>query len=117
MNRIVATSLIAASAVLAGHALADDIAPADPFVSSADRAHVRAGVIDARTTANPWSIAYNPLATFQGSGTRQEVRAEYIASRDQVAALNGEDSGAFVLAQRQEGNVQVAGARRGRAAE
>jgi hypothetical protein len=117
MNRIIATSLIAASAALAGQALADDITPADPFVSTADRAQVRAGATEARTTASPWFIAYNPLAAFQGSRTREEVRAEYIAARDQVAALNGEDSGAFALAQRQEGNVQVAGAHRGRAAE
>lgn len=117
MNRIIATSLIAASAALAGQALADDITPADPFVSTADRAQVRAGVTEARTTANPWSIAYDPLAAFQGSRTREEVRAEYIDSRDQVAALNGEDSGAFALARQQQANVQVAGGRSGRAAE
>ena len=117
MNRIIATSLIVASAALAGQAFADDITPADPFVSTADRAQVQAGVTEARTAANPWSIAYNPLAGFQGSRTREEVRAEYSTSRDQVAALNGEDSGAFALAQQQQGNVQIAGAGSGRAAE
>ena len=47
---------------------------------------------------------------FQSSRTREEVRAEYIASRDEVAALTGEDSGAFALAQqRQQSSAQLAG--------
>jgi hypothetical protein len=59
--------------------------------------------------ANPWSIAYNPLARFESSRTREEVRAEYIASRDEVAAQTAEDSGAFALAQqRQRANAQLA---------
>ncbi|HVE53748.1 MAG TPA: hypothetical protein VNB23_10250 [Ramlibacter sp.] len=109
MNRIIASTLIAASAAFAGHALADDITPSDTFVSSADRAQVQAGVAQARTAANPWSIAYNPLAAFQGNRTRAEVRAEYIASRDDVAARTGEDSGAFALAREPQRNVDVAG--------
>lgn len=108
MNRIIASTLIAASAAFAGQALADDITPSDTFVSSLERAQVQAGVAQARTAANPWSIAYNPLATFQGSRTRAAVRAEYIASRDQVAALTGEDSGAFALARKSQRNVDVA---------
>jgi hypothetical protein len=109
MNRIIVSALVAASAAFAGHAFADDITPSEPFVSTADRAQVQAGVTQARTVSNPWSIAYNPLASFQSSRTRAEVRAEYIASRDDVAALNGEDSGAFALAQ-QQADAQVAGA-------
>jgi L-rhamnose isomerase len=108
MNRIIATALIAASVALAGHAVADDITPSDPFVSTATRAEVHAGIAQARTIANPWSIAYNPLAAFQSSRTRDEVRAQYIASRDEVAALNGEDSGAFAMAQQHETDARVA---------
>lgn len=109
MNRIITTALLAASAALAGPALADDITPSEPFVSTADRAQVQAGIAQARTVANPWSTAYSPLATFKSSRTREEVRAEYIASRDQVAALTAEDSGAFALAQqRQPANAQLA---------
>jgi hypothetical protein len=109
MNRIITTALLAASAALTAPAFADDITPSEPFVSTADRAQVQADAVQARTVTNPWSIAYNPLATFQSSRTREEVRAEYIASRDEVAALTGEDSGAFALAQQQQqANSQLA---------
>jgi L-rhamnose isomerase len=111
MNRILATTLLVASAALAGHAFADDITPSDNFVSSADRAEVQAGVAQARTTANPWSTAYNPLAGFRSGRTRAEVRAEYIASRDEVAALTAEDGGAFALAQQRQVDAQLAGVR------
>ena len=111
MNRILSTALLAACAALASSAFADDITLSEPFVSTADRAQVQAGVVQARTAASPWSIAYNPLATFESGRTREEVRAEYIASRDEVAALNGEDSGAFAIAQQQaEGKFAQVGA-------
>jgi hypothetical protein len=48
---------------------------------------------------NPWSTSYNQLSGFHGERSRADVRAEYLASRDQVAALNGEDSGSAYLAQ------------------
>lgn len=99
MNRIIATTLIAVSAAFTGHAFADDITPSEPFVSNATRAEVQASVTQASGTPDPWSIAYNPLATFESGRTRAEVQAEYIASRDEVAAMTAEDSGAFSLAQ------------------
>jgi hypothetical protein len=112
MNRIIATTLIAASAAFASHAFADDITPSEPFVSTASRAEVQAGVSQARAIANPWSIAYNPLMTFESSRTRAEVQAEYITFRDEVAALTAEDSGSFALAhQQQQVNAQVANVR------
>jgi hypothetical protein len=48
---------------------------------------------------NPWSIRYNQLAAFRSAKTRDEVRAEYLAERNEVAAMNGEDSGSAYLAQ------------------
>jgi hypothetical protein len=48
---------------------------------------------------NPWSIRYNQLAAFRSVKTRDEVRAEYLAERNEVAAMNGEDSGSAYLAQ------------------
>jgi hypothetical protein len=48
---------------------------------------------------NPWSIRYNQLAAFHSTKTRDEVRAEYLAERNEVAAMNGEDSGSAYLAQ------------------
>ncbi|MEP6792550.1 MAG: hypothetical protein ABI907_14345, partial [Ramlibacter sp.] len=45
-----------------------------------------------------WSTQYNPLAKFKSAASRAEVTAAYAASRDQVAAFNGEDSGSAYLA-------------------
>jgi hypothetical protein len=109
MNRIIATTLIAATAAFAGQVLADDITPSQPFVSTADRAQVKADIAQPDGADNPSSMTYNPLATFQSSRTRAEVRAEYIAHRDEVAAMTAEDSGAFALAREQESDAQVAG--------
>jgi hypothetical protein len=84
-----------------GLSLADDITiDPVPFTSSADRAQVRAE-LDAykKSRVNPWSIAYDPLRGFRSSRTRAEVTAEYIAHRDAVAAMTGEDSGSQYLAQ------------------
>lgn len=48
---------------------------------------------------NPWSTSYNQLAGFASQRTRADVRAEYLASRNEVAALTREDSGSAYLAQ------------------
>ena len=53
------------------------------------------------------STAYNPLKSFQGSRSRAEVRAEYIASRDSVAAMTREDSGSAYLAARPAGSREA----------
>lgn len=110
MNRTLTAALLAACAAFTGHAFADDIRPTEPFVSTADRAQVQAEIAQARTVPNPWSIAYNPLAAFSSTLTRDEVRADYIAHREEVAALTAEDSGAFELDQQQP-DAQVAAVR------
>src|SRR5690606_25088020 len=46
---------------------------------------------------NPWSISYNPLKEFRSQRTRAEVQAEYVASRNAVAAMTAEDSGSAFL--------------------
>jgi hypothetical protein len=43
-------------------------------------------------------LRYNPLANFKSTQTRAEVTAAYIADRDEVTALTGEDSGSAFLA-------------------
>ena len=100
MNRKLATALVlAAAAAGAGNAFADDITiDSTPFVSSKTRAEVQAEAAQVRGTS-PWSIQYNPLAGFKGEMTRAQVTAQYLSSRNQVAALNGEDSGSAYLAQ------------------
>ena len=96
---------IAALSVAAATAYAETPDPAGQFATTvaatpATRAQVQAQFNDYRAAGvNPWSTAYNPLKGFQSARTRAEVQAEYIASRDAVAAMTAEDSGSAYLAQ------------------
>jgi hypothetical protein len=103
-----ASRLLLAAAALttaAFAAQADDADPsgqfAHPVTASATSAAapVQAAAPAAGTyRVSPWSTQYNPLATFRSSKSRAEVQAEYIRSRDAVAAMNSEDSGSAYLA-------------------
>ena len=76
-------------------------------VASSQVSRTQAQAVPANQTGvNPWSISYNPLATFKSERSRAEVRADYLASRKAVAAMTGEDSGSAYLAA-----TQPAGAR------
>lgn len=100
MNRNIASALVLTLAAAAGQALADDIT-IDPiaFHGSRTRAEVAAELVQYRAShVNPWSISYNQIAALHGTRTRGDVQREYLASRNAVAALTGEDSGAFYLA-------------------
>lgn len=99
MNRFALASFLAIAAASTTVAYADDIT-VDPhrFVSSATRAEVQTELQQYKAGGvNPWSTSYNQLARFQGSRTRAEVNAEFLQSRAEVAALNGEDSGSAYL--------------------
>jgi hypothetical protein len=99
-SRNIATALVVATAAFAGTAFADDITVDNtPFVSSKSRAEVQADLLQFRNAGtSPWSTQYNPLRTFKSDTTRAQVTAQYVGSRDQVAALNSEDSGSAYLA-------------------
>jgi L-rhamnose isomerase len=99
MNRKFALALVLALSA-AGNAFADDITvDAKPFVSTASRADVQAQLAQFKQSgSNPWSNQYDPLHTFSSKLTRAEVAADFIASRDEVAAFTGEDSGSAYLA-------------------
>jgi hypothetical protein len=86
----------------AGSALADDITIDNTrFVSGKSRAEVQAELQQfQRAGVNPWARDYNPLQSFASGKSRAEVTAEYLAARNEVAALTGEDSGASWLAAR-----------------
>lgn len=102
MNRKIATALVVAAAAVAGTAFAETPTPEPVFHGSATRAQVQADLAAYKQAGvNPWSTSYNPLKGFQSAKTRAQVTAEYVQSRDAVAALNGEDSGSFFLAQHQ----------------
>lgn len=100
-SRIVLSSLVLAAS-FAGSAFAEspNAVPEAAFTSSKSRAEVLAELQAYKQAGvNPWSTSYNPLRGFQSAGTREAVVAEYLASRDVVHALTGEDSGSAYLAQ------------------
>ena len=72
----------------------------EPFVSTKSRAEVQAELFAYKQAGvNPWSTSYNQLAGFKSTASREQVVAEYLGARDEVAAINGEDSGSAYLAQ------------------
>jgi len=99
MNRNIASAFILAAAVT-GNAFADDITvDHTPFLAHKSRAEVQAELAQFKAAGvNPWSIRYNHLAGFASTKSRLEVASDYIANRDSVSALNGEDSGSAYLA-------------------
>jgi hypothetical protein len=101
MNAKIALSSLVLAAGFAGSAFAETPTVVnEQFVSSKTRAEVQADLAAYKKSGvNPWSTQYNPLRSFQSATTRAAVTAEYIASRDEVKALNGEDSGSAYLAQ------------------
>jgi hypothetical protein len=100
-SRNIATAVVLAASAFAGAAFADDITvDTTPFVSSKTRAEVQADLTQFKNAGtSPWSTQYNPLRSFKSDTSRAEVTAQYVASRNQVAALNSEDSGSAYLAQ------------------
>ena len=101
MNRNIASALVVAGAAIAGNAFAESpTVLKDDFVSTKTRAQVSAELLAYKKAGvNPWSTQYNPLRSFQSTSSRDQVVGAYIASRDQVAALTGEDSGSAYLTQ------------------
>jgi hypothetical protein len=100
MNRYLIASVLAIAAAATSVAFADDITvDPNPFASTLTRGEVNAQLQQYRTAGvNPWATSYNQLGAFKSSRTRAEVTAEFLQARDEVAALNGEDSGASWLA-------------------
>ena len=77
----------------AGTTLAGDISVDDTaFTSTRTRAEVQAELAQFRQAGvNPWSTSYNPVREFRSEKTREQVTAEYQASRDSVAAITGSE--------------------------
>jgi hypothetical protein len=101
MNSKALLAVAAFAALASAAARADDITvDTTPFQSTRSRADVQSELTQFRTSGvNPWSKQYNPLAGFTASRSRAQVQAEYLAERDRVAALTGEDSGSAYLSQ------------------
>jgi len=98
MNRNFALALVSAC-MAAGPAFADDITvDPQPFVSTLTRAQVKEELNQFRHSGvNPWADDYNQMAQSGSTSTRAEVQAGYLASRDEVSAFNGEDSGSAYM--------------------
>jgi hypothetical protein len=94
MQRIVITAVLVAG--FAGSAPAESslAVPSAPFASTKTHAEVQADLAAyQKAGVNPWSASYNQLRGFRSTNTREEVTAAYMASRDEVHAMTGEDSG------------------------
>ena len=95
---IVAAAAAAAVAMASSKAFADDITIANtPMVSKTSRAEVQADLLKnsrlAREQASEWSMQFNQGSQIKSSYTGAQAKADYAASRDEVRALNAEDSG------------------------
>lgn len=97
-----AAAIAAAAAITSGKAYADDITIDDsPFVSTTSRAEVRAQLMN-RGSITEWTMQFND-SRVKTDYARGQARAEYLAARDEVRALNGEDSGSAYLGKRTAG--------------
>lgn len=101
MNRKLAISSIVLASAFAGSAFAESpIYGNDVFTGARSRGDVQAELaVYKQAGVNPWSTSYNPLKGFKSATTRDSVTAAYLASRNEVRALSGEDSGSAYLAQ------------------
>jgi hypothetical protein len=98
--RITLSSLLLATA-FAGSAFAETpTIDNQQFASSKTRAEVQAELAAYKQSGvNPWSTQYDVLRGFTSTKTRAQVIGEYLAAREEVNALNREDSGSAYLAQ------------------
>ena len=99
----VRTVIALAAFAVAGSAFAQssqEIGQADAFAPTKTRAQVQAEYAQFKKDykVSPWSSTYNQLGNFKSTLSRDEVRADYIANREEVAARNAEDSGASYVA-------------------
>jgi hypothetical protein len=100
-TRLAFTAAALSVAALAAHAETPDLSGqfAAATNGQATRTQVQAQFADYKKTGvNTYSISYNPLNTFKGQKTREQVRNEFLADRDTVAAMTAEDSGSALLA-------------------
>lgn len=101
-----AAAILATAAIASGNAYAESpTIDTTPFVSTKSRAEVQAEVMgqaaQLREASNEWAMQQNePTGRPNSAYTSKAAQAEYIASRERVNALNGEDSGSFLLSSR-----------------
>lgn len=100
-----AVAALSLAAALAAHAETPtvDNTATQVWSQTKTRDQVRAELAQARADGSikVWSTSYNPLTVARTEKTRDQVKAELKAARDAdyAAAMYGEDSGSFYLAQ------------------
>jgi hypothetical protein len=92
-----------AAALMSGNALAEGpIADQQPFTSSRSRAEVRAELLqDGRQVtsfASEWQLQQHAGAQPMSGLSRAQVRADYIAAREQVRTMTAEHGGSGYFA-------------------
>jgi len=94
MNRKIALTIVLAS-IAAGSAFAETPATGGTiFKATMTRDQVRAELEQHRKAGvDTFADGYNQLDAFRSTLTRAEVRSDFMAARDMVSALNGEDGG------------------------
>jgi hypothetical protein len=87
-----------------------------PFVSTRTRAEVQAELMSqpalVSAGASEWAMQYNHAPHLKSAYTSEQAKSEYKAARDQVSAMNSEDSGSSYIARqsaRVNGSVIMAG--------
>jgi hypothetical protein len=100
MNRKIASALLIAAAAGSNAFAETPTVVNEAFVSTKSRAEVQAELFAYKQAGvNPWSTSYNQLAGFKSTLSRQQVVADYLRARNEVAALHSEDSGSAYFAQ------------------
>jgi hypothetical protein len=111
-------AIAAALSLAAFAAQADDMDRSGQYAaavpaSAATRADVDQQFAQYRKTGvNTFSISYNPVNSFKGQKTREQVTAEFLDSRNAVNAMTAEDSGSAYLSARRstvDASRQLAG--------
>jgi hypothetical protein len=87
-----------AAALMSGNALAEGpISDQQPFTGSLSRAQVKAELMNGRgqltSFASEWTLQQQTPLHAMSSPSREQVRAEYLASREQVRAMTAEHGG------------------------
>jgi hypothetical protein len=101
MNRKIALTFAIASVAAASAFAETPMVDTKPFKSAMTRQQVQAELQQHRRSGvDTFADGYNQLTGFRSGLTRAEVKAEFLASRDEVSALNSEDSGSRFLARR-----------------
>jgi hypothetical protein len=102
MNRKIAITFAIAS-IAAASAFADDATiESHPFKATMTREQVQAQLQQYRQAGtNPHADVYDHLTDFRSTRSRDDVKAEFLATRAMVSAMNAEDGGSAYSARRE----------------